>query len=161
MDSFDIILPEATQSLTFSRDALLTFLDARQMHLRDKESGGILFAEITNTEVRIVKATRAEKRASISRVLFKPSLRKKRIAVKEAFKSGLHFVGEWHTHPEQDPTPSRLDTESMEDSFKRSKHELERFIMIIVGNREDQLSLSVTFHSESGIRSLGVCKIDI
>lgn len=161
MDSLNLNIPESVQKLFICDEVLQVFADARQMSSGDRETGGILFAEISKSEVRIVRATRAEKRASISRVLFRPSLRQKRIAVREAFNDGLHYVGEWHTHPERDPSPSSIDEESMEDSFKRSKHELNYFLMIIVGDRKRKLSLSITMHSEDGLTSLGQYKIDI
>lgn len=160
MDSFEIALPNSKQSLVLCGDVLKTFLEARQTAPGDKETGGILLAEISNKEVRIVNATRAEKPASVSRFLFKPSLRKKRLVVKEAFEAGLHFAGEWHTHPEKNPTPSSIDEESMKDSFKRSKHELNSFIMVIVGNCEEDLSLSVTLHSKGAMLPLGKYKIE-
>lgn len=161
MCSLKIELTGTKQELVICDEVLQVFADARQMSAGDKETGGILFAEISKSEVRIVRVTRAEKRASISRVLFRPSLRQKRIAVKEAFNDGLHFVGEWHTHPERDPSPSSMDEESMEDSFKRSKHELNRFLMIILGNRKRQLSLAITLHSDLKVEALGLFKIPI
>lgn len=161
MNSLNIILPDASQSLIFEASALQTFEDARQLAEADKEIGGMLLARISESEVRIVKATKAEKRASISRFLFKPSLSRKRKIVKEAFAVGLHFVGEWHTHPETDPTPSSIDLDSMRDSFRRSKHELNRFLMVIVGNRKKRLSFSVTLHAEGGIDSLGGYQVEL
>ena len=161
MDDLNIILPGAAQSIVLEANALRVLVCARQLAKHDKETGGILLARISKSEVKIVEATRAERRASISRILFKPSLIRKRRIVNEAFEAGLHFVGEWHTHPERDPTPSNMDIDSMKDSFRRSRHELNRFIMVIVGNREEKLSLSITLHSEDGIVSLGGFQIDI
>ncbi|MCC5788389.1 MAG: Mov34/MPN/PAD-1 family protein [Opitutales bacterium] len=160
MNSFEIKIPETKQSLVFANKALRTFCDARQIAPKDKETGGILFAKISHGAVQIVEATKAEKSASKSRNMFMPSLKQKRIAVKKAFKEGLHFVGEWHTHPECSPKPSSLDLHSMEDSFKRSKHELSRFIMVIVGNCEEFLSLSITLHSNQDVLKLGLFRLD-
>lgn len=161
MDSLNIIIPDASQSLIFEANALQILIDGRQIGEKEKETGGMLLARISESEVRIVEATKAEKRASISRTLFKPSLSRKRKIVQEAFEAGLHFVGEWHTHPERDPTPSSIDINSMKDSFRRSRHELNRFIMVIVGNRKEKLSLSITLHSENGIDSLGGFQLDL
>lgn len=161
MDSFKAMIPDSHQALVIEKEVLDVFASARQLARNDKETGGLLLALISKEEVRIIEATKAEKRASISRVLFKPSLSRKRKIVKEAFEAGKHFVGEWHTHPERNPTPSNLDINSMKDSFSRSCHELNRFLMVIVGNREDKLSLSITLHSEDRVDSLGGLEVDI
>lgn len=161
MDSFHSIIPDSQQALFIEKEVFDVFANARQLARKDKETGGLLLARISEEEVRVVEATRAERRASISRILFKPSLSRKRKIVKEAFEAGLHFVGEWHTHPERDPTPSSIDMNSMKDSFRRSRHELNRFIMVIVGNREEKLSLSITLHSQNGVDSLGGVEVDI
>jgi integrative and conjugative element protein (TIGR02256 family) len=158
MDDLNLILPNSRQSFVINSDVLRVFLEARQITLHDKETGGILLAKITKNEVRIVEATRAETEASISRWLFKPSLRQKRRIVRAAFSKDLHFIGEWHTHPEEDPNPSPLDIDSMKDTFLKSKHELNYFVMIIVGNRRNELSMSITLHSRDRVESLGVVK---
>jgi len=147
MDELSIVLPDSMQTLILEAQVLTTFTEARQLNDSDKETGGLLLARVSKEEVRIIEATKAEKKASISRFLFKPNLKQKRKIVQEAFKDGLHFIGEWHTHPEEDPNPSALDRKSMADSFRRSKHELNCFVMIIVGNRSEQLSISITLHS--------------
>ena len=45
----------------------------------------------------------------------------------------LHYVGDWHTHPEPQPRPSGTDTRSFWDMFRKSRHQLAGFVMIIVG----------------------------
>ena len=70
------------------------------------------------------------------------------------FKEGLHFIGEWHTHPQVDPIPSQVDLYSMRDSFLKSKHELEAFVLIIVGTKSPSLSLWISKHNEEGFKRL-------
>ena len=70
------------------------------------------------------------------------------------FNKGLHFIGEWHTHPEISPTPSSLDLRSMNQLYSRSKHELTNFLMIIVGNDPEQLNLWVSIHNSSSFHQL-------
>jgi len=159
MDELSIVLPDSTQPLIIEAHVLTTFTEARQLNASDKETGGLLLARVSKEEVRILEATKAEKNASISRFLFQPNLKQKRRIVQEAFKDGLHFIGEWHTHPEKDPSPSGLDRYSMTDSFRRSKHELDCFVMIIVGNRKDKLSLSITLHSQEGLTEIAAPKL--
>lgn len=49
------------------------------------------------------------------------------------FKQGLHYVGDWHTHPEVKPSPSTIDNSKILDIFHQSTHELDRMLMVIVG----------------------------
>jgi integrative and conjugative element protein (TIGR02256 family) len=79
--------------------------------------------------------------------MFQICERQRRFEVKRQFDQGLHFVGEWHTHAEKDPTPSQVDLNSMRDAFVRSSHELNYFVMAIVGNRSEQLSLWISIHN--------------
>lgn len=161
MNELALKVPHSNQVLVICDAALEVFVNARQISSSAKETGGLLFAEISTAAVRIVKATRAEKRASVSRFTFVPTLRAKRSAIKREFRSGLHFVGEWHTHPERDPTPSSLDNFSMQDSFVRSEHELDGFVMVVVGNRREALSVSVSLHAENENTSLGQHRVSL
>ena len=79
------------------------------------------------------------------------------------FRGGLHFIGEWHTHPEPHPTPSKLDSNSARDSFRKSKHQLNLFVSIVVGNAQDVLELWVGVHggtNVSRVRELSVNEND-
>jgi integrative and conjugative element protein (TIGR02256 family) len=63
----------------------------------------------------------------------------------------LHYVGDWHTHPEQHPEPSGSDRESIRESFIRSRHSLRGFLMVIVGTAEFPNGLFVSLNdSDAG-----------
>ncbi len=81
------------------------------------------------------------------RMLFVPNRILQRRLIKKYFKIGRHFVGEWHTHPEPNPTPSGLDLKSMSEAFLKSQHELNYFIMAIIGNKPDVLNIWVSAHN--------------
>ena len=49
------------------------------------------------------------------------------------FKRGWHFVGDWHTHPEERPRPSGLDIRGVQEMFVKSRHSLESLVLVIVG----------------------------
>lgn len=53
--------------------------------------------------------------------------------IANCYKEGLHFVGDWHTHPQAIPNPSSVDIRSMIECFNKSKHGLKAFLIIIVG----------------------------
>lgn len=114
------------------------FKEHQQKSKRDKESGGQLFAVINENGNHwiIEKATGPNRKDFRSRFGFKANRKIEQNDINSAFEKGLHFVGDWHTHPESHPTPSSEDKKSISDIFIKSKHELPGFIMIIVGNDE-------------------------
>jgi len=47
-----------------------------------------------------------------------------------------NYLGEWHTHPEPQPTPSCLDTRNWKRILKRSMLEQDFLLFIIVGQED-------------------------
>lgn len=123
-----------------------TFCEMKQTQDSSPEAGGLLFAEIEIPRIRVVKATQPSLMDSRSRFGIHFSKKRRAAEIKRQFRKGLHFVGEWHTHPELNPSPSPLDISSMAELFSLSKHQLNYFIMVIVGNSEAELNLWVSLH---------------
>ena len=59
---------------------------------------------------------------------------------------GLHYVGDWHTHPDPVPLPSMTDLHSISECLIRSRHELNAFVMVIVGTAPLPEALHVSVH---------------
>lgn len=150
--------PCREQQIVLAASVLQTFSEFRQSDLMQPESGGLLFAEIRLPDVYIADATSPIPTDKCSRTCYIPDRKPQQKIIKDLFKQGLHLVGEWHTHPEPSPTPSSVDYLSMSQSFLLSTHELNSFIMIIVGNHESQLNLWVSAHTgNSTCRLLESC----
>jgi len=127
-------LPGGGQRLIFTDSALRSMESYRQTNRRRAEAGGQLFAKITSNLVVVALATGPHRKDIRRRFSFIPN--KKRLAeeIQTYFQKGLHFVGDWHTHPQKKPKPSWLDIRSMRSCFTQSRHELEHFLIVIVGN---------------------------
>ncbi len=138
--------PDSKQQILLTKPILELFKTYRQQGL-EVESGGLLFAEFDLPIIRIIEASPPHKSDKRWRTLFVPNRILQRQFIKQHFKQGLHFVGEWHTHPQDKPSPSDLDLGSMADSFLQSHHELNYFVMIIVGKATDSLELWVSVHN--------------
>jgi integrative and conjugative element protein (TIGR02256 family) len=138
-------LPYSEQRLVLTRAALEVFLKYRQQGT-EPEAGGLLFAKFNFPFIRIIEASTPHATDKQWRTLFVPNRILQRRLIKKRFNSGHHFVGEWHTHPESNPTPSGLDLKSMGEAFLKSQHELNYFIMAIVGNKVEALKLWVSAH---------------
>lgn len=51
------------------------------------------------------------------------------------------YVGEWHTHPEANPTPSLVDINSVISSFNTAERAVPFLIMMIVGTESNYCSV--------------------
>lgn len=63
---------------------------------------------------------------------------------------GLDYVGDWHTHPEDVPTPSSDDLLSIAEVVRRSTHHLPGFLLLIVGRKPFPNGLWASFHALGG-----------
>jgi integrative and conjugative element protein (TIGR02256 family) len=146
-------IPNSEQQIILTASALEVLSEYRQEGA-EPEAGGLLFATFDFPRIFIVEASPPRATDKRWRALFIPDRLRQRQLIKLNFKKGYHFVGEWHTHPEPQPSPSGLDLQSMADSFLKSKHELNYFVMIIVGNGWGNLKLWVSIHDGSASHRL-------
>jgi integrative and conjugative element protein (TIGR02256 family) len=131
----NLIIPikNSKQELIIHRNVFKTI--SKYIQINDKpESGGLLFAKFELPRIIINDLSVPHKNDYQSRYEFKPDQTRRQQIINSCFQRGLHYIGEWHTHPEKEPVPSLIDINSMEDIFIRSKHELNYFILIIAGN---------------------------
>ena len=134
-------------------DSCLEVLSAhRQRSCLSREIGGQLFARFNLDHVLIDRATLT--RGKWSRFSFWPDREAERRDIRSLFAEGLHFVGDWHTHPEPQPTPSRPDTTKMQEVFQQSVHELKVMLLVIVGQDEFPAGLYVGAVTAGGVRQL-------
>lgn len=134
--------------------ALVTIARFRQATHSAPEAGGMLFATIESDLVRIVRATAPSANDRRSRFAFIPALGNQQRTIDKQFRSGLHFVGEWHTHPEPRPTPSAVDLRSMAHCFRESRHQLASLVMIIMGTEPTCDGLWISLHTATEFRCL-------
>lgn len=121
------------QVLVFSDEVLAHFKRNRQTRWWAREAGGQLFAKIQDQVVTVVSATGPRRSDKRSRTRYFPSRRDEQIEICEAHAQGLHYVGDWHTHPQSAPTLSSVDVDSMRECVAKSLHGLNGFVLIVVG----------------------------
>ena len=129
--------------IVFSLQVLEHFKKFQQKSVFAHEAGGQLFARIDGHAVHIEQATGPKRADRRTRFLFMPNRICEQRETYEMHKMGLHFVGDWHTHPEAIPTPSKQDISSAEEMFKKSEHDLMGFLLVIVGNKDVSSGLFV------------------
>ena len=128
-------LPDESGLLVVSARVLVHFNQYRQLGPGTAEAGGQLFARFEHTNVIIELADGPDPKDERTRTSFRPYRPSERKRIRARHKEGLHFVGDWHTHPQDLPIPSALDRESMNAMFSHSQHSLNHFYMVVVGRR--------------------------
>jgi integrative and conjugative element protein (TIGR02256 family) len=121
----------------------------RQVRQDQAEAGGQLFARITRYEIFVEEATGPRPTDRRGRTYYTPDRQAERKEIRERFALGLHYVGDWHTHPESVPTPSPVDRFTISDCGRRSTHKLAGFLLIVVGNGSFPGCLHISLHDGS------------
>lgn len=120
----------------FGDDCLATFAAHRQRSQLSRETGGQLFGRFNADHILITHASETKGRSKRQRFGFWPDRNAEQADIQTLYARGLHYLGDWHTHPEQEPTPSPADTKKIVDIFRESHHELQVMFMVIVGLAE-------------------------
>lgn len=143
MNGLSYSLGDSGEVLHLSEVALRHMIGYVQTERSDAEAGGQLFASIIKKEITIVQATGPSIEDQRSRFGFKPSRKKEQRDILKLHAEGLDFVGDWHTHPQDIPRPSKQDIASIKDVFRKSDHELEGIVLVILGRNEPPEGLYV------------------
>ena len=115
-----------------------------------REAGGQLFASIKNNRWIVAKATGPRASDFRSRFSFRPDRKAEKAEILALFREGLHYVGDWHTHPQDVPSPSQTDIRNMTETVQSSEHSLPGFLMAIVGRLPAPDGLWLSFHEVRG-----------
>lgn len=105
----------------------------KQINMSEKETGGQLFGELSGDVMFIKECSVTKGKTKGTRLSFLPERKREQEDIYDFYKRDLHYLGDWHTHPQKYPNPSYTDENSMIKCFKSSKHNLPFFIMIVVG----------------------------
>lgn len=140
----------SSHTVIFSSAALGVFDKYRQRRCWQCEAGGQLFARVKGRTWTIEVATGPRSSDFRSRFLFRPNRREEQSEIDCYFKSGLHFVGDWHTHPEDKPSPSSDDSKSIANIVRESTYHCDGLLLCIVGRNEQQESIWLSFHKRDG-----------
>jgi integrative and conjugative element protein (TIGR02256 family) len=133
-------------NLVLSDQVVEHFALHQQVRHDQAEAGGQLFARLTRYEIFVEEATGPRSTDRRGRTHYTPDRQAERKEIRERFAFGLHYVGDWHTHPESVPIPSPIDRFTISDCSRRSTHKLTGFLLVVVGNGSFPESLSISLN---------------
>lgn len=136
----------SAQRLQLGDDALRTFEQFRQQGRRLRETGGQLFGQVEAGCVMVAHATGPRPADLRSRFTFRPSRSAERAEITRMHELGLHYLGDWHTHPQPRPCPSGTDLDSIGETARLSRNTLGPLVLIVVGTDPAPAGLFVCIH---------------
>lgn len=99
------------------------------------EAGGILLGCYRGPHVEILECTTPmplDTRTRYGFVRRDPGHQRRAVAVWKASDRTVNFVGEWHTHPEERPSPSRVDRDTWANQMGRRRDDA---LVFVIGGR--------------------------
>jgi integrative and conjugative element protein (TIGR02256 family) len=124
--------------VAFSDQAISVFGQYVQRRARDREAGGVLLGRrvIQSNDVVIDEATEPAPDDSRARFRFFRRAEPAQKAVDRVWANSdgtVNYLGEWHSHPEDVPTPSGLDLSSWRETLVQARFEQDFLLFVIVG----------------------------
>jgi integrative and conjugative element protein (TIGR02256 family) len=123
----------SAEQVVLSKDVVFHVLRHRQKRPWSKEAGGQLFARFSEQATIVHVATGPRPSDRRSRRSYNPDPDAEQSEIDEMYDVGLHYVGTWHSHPEKVPTPSHMDTWTMQRTVSKAVHSLPGFLLLVVG----------------------------
>ena len=122
----------------------------RQLDRKLPEAGGQLFGTVSEEVIRVAIATGPYVSDKSSRFCYRSNPDSAQRMIEIQFQSGFLYLGEWHTHAEDIPTPSLYDISAMNTLQKLSKLNTTSILLLIVGQRAPPTGINVTSFSQDG-----------
>lgn len=105
-------MPGQKSYVLFQVSVLETFESYRQSSLASTEAGGVLLGYVRAGHLEVIQATPPQAEDVRHRVRYErndPTHQALADLMWKESEGGVRYLGEWHTHPEDRPTPSGVD----------------------------------------------------
>jgi integrative and conjugative element protein (TIGR02256 family) len=127
--------------LRISTSVLTAMLKHVQRHQWSREAGGVLLGRmrVQGEDVDVTEITTPGPRDRRSRFRFFRAQEPAQSVVKDAWERSdgqVNYLGEWHTHPQDDPEPSSHDRAEWRRLVKIQTYEQSSLFFVIVGRKE-------------------------
>jgi integrative and conjugative element protein (TIGR02256 family) len=123
---------ELDLELSFSDNVIHELQKYRQTGAK-LETGGMLFTSSLDSNVIDIDLISSASDLDVrKRFGFIPNKRTAQTMIDKNYKNGFYYIGDWHTHPELSPSPSPQDLKTIKSLFRKSKHDLTFFVILIL-----------------------------
>lgn len=122
----------------------------RQTWMFASESGGQLFGTISANAVSVEIATGPYPGDERSRYRYRSNAKAAQEAIEYQAKNGLLYLGEWHTHAEDNPNASGLDVDAMQRLIANSRLNSSALLMLIVGIKKSAKGMALFSATSNG-----------
>jgi integrative and conjugative element protein (TIGR02256 family) len=136
-------LDESCQKLWIAPSALYHVNRHLQLSPWSSEAGGQLFGTMNAEQVCVAEASGPYAGDERSRYRYRSNPVAAQRAIEERHKRGLLYLGEWHTHAENNPSASSLDDNAMRLLISSSQLNSDSLLMMIVGRARGAAGLAV------------------
>ncbi len=122
-----------------------------QRSSRASEAGGQLFGLVEPDCVRVIQATGPYRNDERTRFGYRscPEAAQRSIVIQA--KAGLLYLGEWHTHAEDVPSPSADDIAAVETLRQRSRLNTNSMLLLVVGRAAPPFGWDLRSFGEHGV----------
>ena len=135
--------------IEFTPSVLAHFEEHQQKYRWRSEAGGQLFWEhAPDGHRRVAASTGTRPTDKRTRTSYKADARQEQVEIDEHYEKGLYLLGDWHTHTEPIATPSRVDYEAIQEIYRSSIDPGPGLILVVVGTRPLQESMSIAWCNE-------------
>lgn len=101
-----------------------------------KEKGGVLLGYRNKKNIRIIRASIPTRYDKSNKFNFTRNKKSAQLFINYEFlntNGQIIYLGEWHTHPEENPNPSQTDIDMIKIQFEKNEINEDFLIMLIVG----------------------------
>jgi integrative and conjugative element protein (TIGR02256 family) len=124
----------------FAEGALAHLLMHRQLSKGAPEAGGVLLGRLVKglPDIIVDHALGPSPQDRRGRFFFFRAKSPAQTLIDQAWQASgqtLNYLGEWHTHPEDDPSPSCIDKRDWSRISARARYEQSSLLFVIVGRK--------------------------
>ena len=131
-------IPIDKYKINFSGETISILQEFTQHKKKQPEAGGIILGKSDGDEIDILKLSTPTELDKASRFNFERHRLSAQIVINYEFynSSGkITYLGEWHTHPEDFPSPSGRDIKMIGQQLKGNKIHTNFLLLVIKGRR--------------------------
>ena len=136
-------LNDTHQSLSIALPVLRHVGRYRQSTPWATEAGGQLFGVLNTGQICVTEASGPYAGDERSRYRYRSNPAAAQQSIEDQYKVGLLYLGEWHTHAEDNPIASSLDSDAMRRLITNSRLNSNALLMMIVGRQPGAAGLGM------------------